>query len=118
MQGILKLLVLVLKLVEAVVDAAPREQLLMRAFFAQAALVEDENAVRMLDGAQAMRDHERCAPFEQAVERLANHEFGFRVHAGGGFIQNQELRIVRERAGEADELPLAHGERRAALGDF
>src|SRR5712672_4582214 len=52
----MQLLLFVLELVEAVVDAALGKQLLMRALFAEAALVEDENAVGMLNGAEPMRD--------------------------------------------------------------
>ena len=107
----------VLELVEAVVDAALGEKFLMRALFAQAALVEDENAVGVLNGAQAMGDDERGAAGEQAVERFANQQLGFGVHAGGGFVENQEARIVRQRAGEADQLALADGKSRAALVD-
>jgi len=52
----MQLLLFVLELVEAVVDAALGKQLLMRALFAEAALVEDEDAVGMLNGAETMGD--------------------------------------------------------------
>ena len=93
------------------------EQFLMRALFAQAAFVEDENAIGVLNGAQAVRDDDRSAAGEQAIERFANHDFGSRVHAGGGFVEDQEARIVRQGAGEADQLALADGKSGAALAD-
>ena len=66
----------------------------MGALFAQAAFVEDEDAVGVLDGAQAMGDDQGGAAAEQAVEGFADLEFGFGVHAGGGFVEDQEAWIV------------------------
>src|SRR6266403_3784155 len=50
----MQLLLFVLELVEAVVDAALGKQLLMRALFAEASFVEDEDAVSVLNGAEAV----------------------------------------------------------------
>lgn len=47
--GEMQLLLFVLELVEAVVDAALGEELLVRALLAEAAFVEDEDAVGMLN---------------------------------------------------------------------
>src|SRR5580704_8002226 len=109
--GEMEFLLFVLELVEAVVDAALGEQLLMGALFAEAAFVEDEDAVGVLDGAESMRDDERGAAAEEAAERFANLKFGFGVHARSGFVEDKEARIVREGAGEIDELALADAER-------
>ena len=73
--------------------------------------------VGVLNGAQAVRDDEGGAAREQAVERFANQQLGFRVDAGSGFVEDEESRIVRQGAGETDELALADGERGAALAD-
>src|SRR5712664_2705800 len=64
-----------------------------------------------------MRDDERGAAAEEAVEGIADLQLGFGVHAGGGFIKDEEARIVREGAGEIDELALADRERGAAFVD-
>src|SRR5260370_5484954 len=89
----------------------------MRALLAETALVEDEDAVSMLNGAEAVRDDERGAAAEQAVEGIADLQFGFGVHARGGFVEDEEAGIVGEGAGEIDELALADGERGAAHVD-
>ena len=44
-------------------------------------------------------------------------QLGLGVHAGGGFVEYEEARIVREGASEIDELALAYGESGAALVD-
>src|SRR5712692_3931150 len=110
-------LVLVLELVETVVNAAMAEQFLVRALLAQAAFVEDQNTLGVLDGAQAVRDDDGRAAGEQAVQRGADLQLSFGVHAGGGFVEDQEARVVRQCAREADQLPLADRKCRTALGD-
>jgi len=66
--------------------------------------VEYEDAVGVLNGAETMRDDQSSAATEQAVESFADLQLGFGVHAGGGFVEDQEARIVRERTREIDEL--------------
>src|SRR5580693_2739589 len=101
--GNAQLLFLVLQLVEAVVNAADEKQFLVRTLFAQAAFVEDQNAVGVLDRAQAMRNHHGGAAGKQTVERFADHQLRFRVDAGSGFVEDQELRIMRQRARETHQ---------------
>src|SRR5260370_1947474 len=64
-----------------------------------------------------MRDDKRGADAEEEVEGIADLQVGFGVHAGSGFIKDEEARIVREGAGEIDELALADRERGAAFVD-
>src|SRR5712671_3658577 len=113
----MQLLLFVLELVEAVVDAALGEEFLVRALLAEATLVEDENAVGMLNGAEAMRDDQRGATAEQAVESIADLQLGLGVHAGSSFVKDEEARIVRQGAREIDELALTNRQRGAALID-
>src|SRR5882724_4210485 len=94
----MQLLLFVLQLIQPVVNAAFGEKLLMRALLAQSPFVEYQNAIRMLNGAQPMSNHERGAPGQQAVQRFTNEQLCFGVHARGGFVENQEARIVRQRA--------------------
>src|SRR5882757_6457885 len=110
-----QLLLLVLQLIKPIVNAALGEKLLMRALLAQAAFVKDENAIGVLNGAQAMRDDKRGSSGEQAAKGLADQQFRLGVHAGGGFVEDQETRIVCERAGKIDELALSDGKSGAAL---
>ena len=115
--GEVQLLFFVLELVETVVDAALGEKFLVGALFAEAAFMEDKDAVGVLDSAETVRDDESGAAAEEAVEGIADLQFGFGVHAGGGFVEDEEARIVREGAGEIDQLALADGQRGAALVD-
>ena len=96
--GIVQFLFFVLQLVQPIIDATLREQFLMRTLFAETALVKNEDAVGVLDGAEAMGNYESGATREQTVQRFTNKQFGFGIHAGSRFIQNQETRIVRKRS--------------------
>ena len=111
----LQFLVLVLQLVELPVDSALREQFLMRAHFAQLAFVHDEDPVCPLDGGEAVRNDDRSTAFDHALQRRANANFGFGIDARGRFVEDQDPRIVRQRAGEIDELLLAGGKTVAPL---
>src|SRR5712672_4383135 len=95
----MQLLLFVLELVEAVVDAALGKQLLMRALFAEAALVKDEDAVSVLNGAEPMGDDQRGATAEQAIKSIADLQLGLSVHAGSSFVKDEKARIVREGTG-------------------
>jgi hypothetical protein len=79
--------------------------------------VKYEDARGVLNRAQAMRDDQGSAARKQAVERLANLQFGLCVNARGGFIEDEEARIVSEGARKADELALAHGQSGATFID-
>ena len=51
----------------------------------------------------------------KVVHRFHHRLFGEIVQRAGGFIQNQHLRVVVERAGNADALALPAREAHAAL---
>src|SRR5258707_2994232 len=89
----------------------------MSALFAQLAFMENQNAVRVLNRAQAMRNDERRPARKQPIERLANQHLGLRVHARRRFIQNQKAWIMCKRPREVDELSLADRESRPTLVD-
>ncbi len=93
----MQLLLFVLQLVEAVVDAALGEEFLVRTLFAEAALVEDKNAVGMLNGAETMRDDQRGAAAEQAIEGIADLQLGLGVDAGSSFVKDEKTAWSRVR---------------------
>src|SRR4051794_33324567 len=63
------------------------------------------------DGSAALgADHPR--------ERVANAELGLRIDAGCGFVEDEDLGLVRESTRERDELLLSGGEGAATLADF
>ena len=63
----------------------------------------------MLNRAEAVSDDQRGPAGKQTIQGFANEQLGLGVHARSGFVENQEARIVGQRAGKIDELPLADG---------
>ena len=56
-----------------------RQQLCVRALRRDASLVQDENAIGVADGREAMGDDERGAALAQSTERIEDRRLGNRV---------------------------------------
>ncbi len=76
---------------------------------------QNNDAIRIVDGAQTVRDGDYRAPFHQAFQRFHHHALGFRVESGSGLIQNEDGIIANDCARDSDALPLAAGKCVAAL---
>ena len=65
----------------------------------------------------------RCAitsvvrPRIRLRERLLHQPLGLGVERRGGLVQDQDRRVLQDRAGDRDPLALAAGEPAAALAD-
>mgnify|MGYP000706986087 CR=1 FL=1 len=102
---------------QAVVDAVLCEQLVVGAGFLDAVGTEDEDAVVVLDGGQAVGDGQRGAAVGQLFKALAHQDLALVVQSAGGLVQDQNGRVLQEDAGDGDALLLAAGELNAALTD-
>ena len=111
-------LILVLKLVKLVVQPALRKKFLVGAHFPHAAFVHDEDLIALLNRGKPMRDDDRCSSLHRPIDRLPDLNLRLRIHARSGFVQNQDLGIVRKGAGKRQQLPLTDGERRSPLIDL
>src|SRR5687768_7895086 len=87
------LFVLELQLVEAVVDASLREELLMRSRLAELTLVHDQDPVHALNRRQPVRDGDRRPASHRHLERIANEQLGIGIDARRRLIENQHARI-------------------------
>ena len=67
---------------------------------------------------QAMRDDERGAIAHELHQRLLDAALGFVVERRGGFVEDQDGRVLEQRARDRDALPLAAREQRAAIADL
>ncbi len=104
--------------VELVVEALLGEQGVVVALFNETAVVDDEHLVSLADGAQAVGDDEGGAPGHEAQERFLNVEFGARIDAARGFVQDQDARVGEEGAGDGQQLALALAEIVSLFGDL
>ncbi len=86
----------------------------MRAALDDAALIENEDPVRMSHGGKPMRDDDAGAPMHQSLERFVHEAFTFAVECRSGFIEQQDSRVRQNRTGDGDALTLTPGKFHAA----
>ena len=107
-----------LGLVELAVEAVLREQLVVRALLDDPAVVEHDDQVGVPHGREAVGDHERRPAHHQLVERVEDHGLGPRVDRRRRLVEDEDRRVLEERAGDADALALAAGELRTPLAEL
>src|SRR5271157_1277884 len=110
-------LVLVLKLLELEVNSAFLKQFLMRPHLANSSFVHDHDFAGVLNGGEAVRDDQGGAVLNQAAQAFTQQMLRLRIDARGGFVEDQDARVVSERAREGEQLFLSHRKRGAALLD-
>ena len=104
-------------LVELLEHGARLEQLGLRAARGDAAVVEHHHLVGERDRREAVGDDDRRPAAHRLAQALADRGLGGRVDRGGGVVEDQDARVDQQRAGDRDALPLAAGQRDAALAD-
>ena len=90
----------------------------MVAFLDDPAVLEDDDAVGVLDGGEAVRDHDGRAAVQHDVEAFLDLRLGERIDAGGGLVEDDDGRVLHQHAREGDQLALAHRQRLAVLADL
>ena len=100
------------------VDAAgPRQQLLVAADLGDPAALERDDRVGAADGRQPVRDHERRPVAHQVGERILHQPLRFRVERRRRLVEDQDRRVLQQRARDRQPLALAAGQPLAALAD-
>ena len=94
------------------------DELVVRATFDDPAIFQHENLIGVANGAEPVRDNEGCAADHEPRERLLNEALGGGIHAGGSLVEDQDRRILKQGAGDANALFLANAEPDAALADL
>ena len=64
-----------------------------------------------------MRDHDRGAPLAQFGDRLLHVALGFGVERRGRLVEQDDRRVLDQRARDRDALALAAGKLQAVLAD-
>ena len=86
------------------------------AFFLDFAVVQHQDPVAVLDGAEPVGDDEAGAV--QAVQGFRNLFLGLVVQGGCGFVEDQDFRPGRDGPGDHDPLLLAAGDVAGAFGNL
>ena len=106
-----------LRLVERRVGAALRHQGGVVAGLDDAAFFHHGDQIGLLHGGQPVRDDDGGAALHHFVQRRLHMLFGDRVQRRGGFVENQDRRVLQQRPGDGDALPLSAGEQHAVVAD-
>src|SRR6266852_6819922 len=107
-----------LSLVEALVDRAGAEQLGMGADGFDTALVDNHNAIGNFQGVEAVGNDQSSSIAHELLQGSMNQRLIFSVGGAGKFVQNQDARIAKDRAGQGDALSLAAGKLGAGFTDL
>src|SRR5262249_50840094 len=94
------------------------EELLVRAAFDDAAVLEDEDLVGVDDRRKPVRDDERRAVACDLGELGLDDLLGARVERAGRLVEDEDGRVLEQRARDRDALLLAAGELEAPLADL
>jgi hypothetical protein len=62
-------------------------------------------------------DGDHRLALHQRFQAFLDGRFDFRVQRRGGFVHDQDRRVLEQHAGDGDALALAAGELHAALAD-
>ena len=90
----------------------------MGALADEAALIEDEDEVGLLDSADALGDDDDGGLFGNGFEVGADFLVGLVVEGGEAVVENVDCGVFGDGTGDTEALFLAAGEVGAGLGDF
>ncbi|ALK97791.1 hypothetical protein AB595_18195 [Massilia sp. WF1] len=89
----------------------------MRALLDDASMFHDDDGVGVHDGRQPVRDDQDAALARQPFQFARDRAFRYRIQGRGRLVEDQDRRVLQDRAGDADALPFAAREHHAALAD-
>ena len=89
----------------------------MRSCFNHATFFENDDLGCSKDRIQPVGDSEDGPSLHQAAGRFFQQGFGFGVEAGGGFVQDQNRRVLEECSSKRETLRLSAAETRPAFAD-
>ena len=81
-------------------------------------MAKDQDAAGAANSLQPVCDHECSAAFHHLVEREIDAAFGERIERAGRLVENEDWRILEQRAGDGEALALAAGQEPTALADM
>ncbi len=76
----------------------------MRATFRNDAVLQNNDDVGVSDGCEPMADDERRATTHEPAQRVHQQHFGLGVERACRFVQNQDRRVLQERACDRQAL--------------
>ena len=91
---------------EGRITAIPAQQVVVTAALYDLATLDHQDRISMHDGVQAVGDDDGGAILAEMLDGFLHRFLGFRIECCGGFIQQDQRRILHQRAGDGDALAL------------
>ncbi len=114
---LLGLLLTCLSSPELSVEALLVEQLLMGTSLGNLSLFEQDDLVRIDDGAQPMRNHQHSLMLKRGTNRRPHLPLGVTIELAGGLVQNKYVWISQQRHGQRQTLNLSTAQTMPSLTD-
>ena len=101
--------------IDFLVDGGSLHQFFVGAHGGDGAVFHDQDQVRVLNGGDALGDDQLGGAGDLLGEGLADGCVGTGIDGGGGVVQDQDLGLLQQGAGDAKTLLLTAGDIGAAL---
>src|SRR5262245_41373301 len=111
------MLEVVLFIVKLLVTPAGGEQQLVGAALDDLSIFQNQDLIRAANRRESVCNDKSRTPFAQRAQTLLNQGFAFTVQARGRFIQDQNLRVSQQRAGNSHALALTAGKLNPSFAD-
>lgn len=95
-----------------------RHELFVRTLLDDLALAEENDVVGLLDGSETMGDDDGCASLACAVESGLHDLFATDIDGGGGLVEDEDLGLLDDGAGDGETLALTTAELDASITNF
>ena len=101
----------------AVIEALCRHQGFVAAPLCNAPIIDNKDLIRTGDRMQAVGNDQKCLALYQLTDGRLDQSLIVRVHACGGFVQNDDRCVFQNAACNGNSLHLATGKGSAAFTD-
>ena len=95
-----------LAIIQRRIRASFCQQFLVVALLNDISLLHEQDNIRIPYRGKAVRNDEAGASFHKLLHGLTDFCLCTGIHAGGGFVQNQDWRVTQEYTGNRQKLPL------------
>src|SRR5215216_1932150 len=92
------------------------QKLLVGTLFDDFPILDDDYLIRIADRGQAVSDDKTGPSFHQAQEGFLDARFRARVYTGRCFIEDENTRVRKNRAGDREQLALSLAQVTGAFG--
>src|SRR5207245_4340776 len=104
--------------VDVGVDLGGFQELFVCASRSDAALVQDQDQIRIADRADALRDHKRGPADHQLLERMLDLVLGGHVNAAGRIVEAENTRVCQKGPRDGDALLMSDASSYVALVNY